>query len=204
MPDAFSLILLGMVYGATVCSFTCLSYLGPYLIGTGRGFGDGLASSLAFVFGKVCTYGVLGGVAALFGQVFTLNHSHNVVLGGILLCVALTLPLVTRRDCRKPCQVVGKRGALFVLGIVSSLVPCPPLAAIFVLAANNGTLVGGIAYGLLYGIGLMLSPMLIAGGGLAMISDKIKKEAKGFVPYMQGLAMLVMIVMAVNMMMRVS
>ena len=200
MDDAFSLIVLGMVYGATVCSLTCLPYLGPYLMGSGRGFRDGLASSLAFVLGKICTYGALGGVAALFGQAFSLNHSHNMLMGITLLCVALTLPLVSRRGCQTRCQVVGKRGSLFVLGIVSSLVPCPPLAAIFVLAANKGTLLSGIAYGLLYGTGLMLSPMLLAGGGLAMISDKIKKEAEGFAPYMQGLAMLVMLVMAVNMM----
>jgi cytochrome c-type biogenesis protein len=203
MHDAFSLTLLGLVYGATVCSFTCLPYLAPYLMGSGSGFGDGFISSLAFISGKICTYGALGGIAAVFGQAFSLNHSHNMIMGITLLCVALTLPLVTRRGCRKRCQVVGKRGSLFVLGIVSSLVPCPPLAAIFVLAANKGSLFSGIAYGLLYGTGLMLSPMLIAGGGLAMISDKIKKEAQGFAPYMQGLAMLVMMLMAVNMMMTV-
>ena len=199
MHDAVSLILLGMAYGATVCSFTCMPYLAPYLMGTGKGFRDGLASTLTFVLGKICTYGALGGIAALVGQAITLDHSHNKIMGITLLCVAISLPLVARRGCQTRCQVVGKRGSLFVLGIASSLVPCPPLAAIFVLAANKGSLLIGTAYGLLYGIGLMLSPMLIAGGGLAMISGKIKQEATTFVPYMRGIAMLVMAIMAINM-----
>ncbi|MDH3328283.1 MAG: hypothetical protein OEM01_03530, partial [Desulfobulbaceae bacterium] len=77
--------------------------------------------------------------------------------------------------------------------------PCPPLVAVFLLAANNGTVLTGMSYGFFYGLGLIVSPMLIVGGGFAMISEKIKQEAKGFVPYMQGLAMLIMMVMAANM-----
>ncbi len=201
MHDAFSLVALGLVYGATVCSLTCLPYFGPYLMGVGNGFGDGIAASLFFTLGKLCCYTALGGIAAVFGQVFTFSHSHNVIMGITLLCVALTMPLVTRGGCRKRCQVIGKRGSLFVLGIVSSLVPCPPLVAIFLLAANKGMVISGMSYGFFYGLGLMLSPMLIVGGGFAMISATIKMEAKRFVPYMQGLAMLIMIVMAANMIM---
>lgn len=201
MHDAFNLILLGLVYGATACSLSCLPYFGPYLMSTGNGFGDGLASSLTFILGKLCCYTALGGIAAVLGQAFTLNRSHNVILGIILLGVALALPVVTRGGCRKRCQVIGKRGSLFVLGIVSSLLPCPPLVAIFLMAANKGMVLSGMSYGFFYGLGLVMSPLLIIGGGFAMISEKIKKEAKGFAPYMHGLAMLIMIVMATNMIM---
>lgn len=201
MHDALSLVLLGMVYGATVCSLSCLPYFGPYLMGTGNGFNDGLASSLFFILGKLCCYTALGGVAAVLGQAFTLNRSHHVIMGILLLGVALALPLVTREGCRRRCQVIGKRGALFVLGIISSLIPCPPLVAIFLMAANKGLILSGMSYGFFYGLGLVVSPMIILGGGFAMISEKIKKEARGFAPYMQGLAMLIMMVMAVDMIM---
>lgn len=201
MHDAFSLILLGLVYGTTVCSLSCLPYFGPYLMGTGDGFKDGFASTLCFSLGKLCTYSALGGVAALVGQAFTLNRSHNIILGIILLGVALTLPLVARGKCSSRCQVVGKRGSLFILGIISSLMPCPPLVAIFLMAANKGVVLSGISYGFFYGVGMIVSPMLIVGGGFAMISEKIKKEVNGFAPYMQGVAMLIMVVMATNMIM---
>jgi cytochrome c biogenesis protein CcdA len=201
MHDTLSLVLLGMVYGATVCSLSCLPYFAPYLMGTGNGFGDGFMSSLFFILGKLCCYTALGGIAAVLGQAFTLNRSHHVIMGILLLGVALGLPLVTRKGCRKRCQVVGKRGSLFVLGIISSLIPCPPLVAIFLMAANKGLVLSGMSYGFFYGLGLVVSPMIIVGGGFAMISEKIKKEARGFVPYMQGLAMLIMMVMAVDMIM---
>jgi cytochrome c biogenesis protein CcdA len=201
MAEPFNLIALGLVYGATVCSLTCLPYLGPYLMGTGRGFSDGLSSSLVFILGKLCTYTALGGLAGLFGQAITINRSSTVFMGIVLLCVALTLPLVTRGGCKNRCQNLTRKGSLFMLGIVSSLIPCPPLVAVFLLAATNGTVIGGLSYGFFYGLGLVVSPMLLLGGGLAMISEKIKTEARGFAPYMQGLAMLIMMVMAANMIM---
>lgn len=201
MHDAFSLIVLGLVYGATVCSLTCLPYFGPYLMGTGNGFNDGLVSTLCFSLGKLCTYSAMGGIAAMVGQAFTLNRSHNIILGFVLLGVALTLPFVTRDKCSKRCQVMGKRGSLFILGVISSLMPCPPLVAVFLMAANKGIVLNGISYGFFYGLGMILSPMLIVGGGFAMISEKIKQEVKGFTPYMKGIAMLIMVVMATNMIM---
>lgn len=203
MYDAFNLLILGLLYGATVCSLSCMPYFAPYLISSGRGFKDGLASSFAFVLGKICSYTFLGGIAAIIGQSFTLNHSHYVIMGITMIGVALTLPLVNRGGCHKRCQVFCKKGALFILGIVSSMVPCPPLVAVFLLAAKSGTLSAGVSYGFFYGLGLTLSPMLIVGGGFAMVSEKIKQEAKGFAPFMQGMAMLMMFVMAANMIMTV-
>ncbi|MEN8189131.1 MAG: sulfite exporter TauE/SafE family protein [Thermodesulfobacteriota bacterium] len=201
MYEQFSLTGLGLVYGTTVCSLTCLPYLGPYLMGTGRGFVDGLSLSLVFILGKLCTYTALGGLAGFLGETISTSGSHNLVMGITLAIVTLTLPLVTKGRCPNRCQAVTRRGSLFVLGIVSSLIPCPPLVAVFLLAANNGTAIGGLSYGFFYGIGLVVSPMLIVGGGLGMISEKIKTEAGGFTPFMQGLVMLIMMVMATNMIM---
>lgn len=201
MHDAFSIIALGFAYGTTVCSLTCLPYFGPYLMGTGRGFADGLASTLSFSVGKLCTYAALGGVAAAIGHAFTLQGAHKVIMGIVLLSVALTVPLVSRGSCHNRCQMLGKRGSLFFLGVASSLAPCPPLVAVFLLAANKGVVLSGIVYGFCYGLGMIISPMLLIGGGFAMISERIKKEVKGFAPFLQGAAMLIMIVMATNMIM---
>lgn len=200
MPEPFSLFLLGMVYGATVCSFTCLPYFGPYLIGSGTGFKDGVISSCAFALGKLCMYSALGGAAAVLGRALTVSPTHKVIMGLVLIAVAVTMPFVTKDGCLKRSQVTGKRFSMFVLGVVSSLMPCPPLAAVFVLSAQHGEVLGGVMYGFFYGLGLVVSPMLLAGGGFALISHKIKQEAKEFAPYMQKLAMGIMVVIAVGMM----
>lgn len=198
MHEPFSLFLLGMAYGATVCSFTCLPYFGPYLIGSGSGFKDGVVSSCAFAAGKLCMYSALGGAAAMLGRVLTVSPTHKVIMGLLLIAVAVSMPFVTKDGCLKRSQVAGKRFSMFVLGIVSSVIPCPPLAAVFVLAAQQGEVRSGVMYGFSYGLGLVVSPMLLAGGGFALISHKIKQEAKGFAPYMQKLAMGIMVVIAVK------
>lgn len=200
MDEPFSLFLLGLAYGATVCSFSCLPYFGPYLIGSGTGFKDGVLSSCAFGAGKLCMYSALGGVAALLGRNMTVTHTHKVLMGLILIAVAVTMPFVAKDGCLKRSQVVGKRFAMFVLGVVSSFMPCPPLAAVFVLASQQEAVLSGVMLGFCYGMGLVISPMLLAGGGLGLISHTIRQEVKEIAPYMQKLAMGIMIVIAVRMM----
>lgn len=200
MDEPFSLFLLGMVYGITVCSFSCLSYFGPYLIGTGTGFKDGVVSSCAFGIGKICMYSALGGAAALFGRTLIVTPTHKLLMGLVLLAVAFTVPFVSKGGCLKRSQVIGKRCSMFLLGLLSSLIPCPPLAAVFVLATQQGTVLNGAMYGFSYGLGLVVSPMLLAGGGFALISHKIRQEVKEYAPYMQKFAMGIMIIIAVKMM----
>ncbi|MFT5729033.1 MAG: cytochrome c-type biogenesis protein [Desulforhopalus sp.] len=194
-----SLFLLGLAYGTTVCSFSCLPYYGPYLIGSGTGFKDGILSSCAFAMGKLFMYSAFGGAAALLGRALTVTPVHKTLMGLILIVVAITMPFVTKGGCLKRAQVAGKRLSMFVLGIVSSFVPCPPLAAVLVLAAQQEDAMIGLMYGFCYGLGLTVSPMLLVGGGFALISYKIRQEAEGFAPYMQKLSMGIMVVIALKM-----
>ncbi|MGB3210337.1 MAG: sulfite exporter TauE/SafE family protein [Desulforhopalus sp.] len=200
MDEIFSLFLLGLTYGVTVCSFSCLPYFGPYLIGTGTGFKDGVVASCAFAGGKTCTYSALAGAAALFGGALTITPIHSVIMGVTVIAVAVSIPFVAQNGCRKRSQVQGKRFSMFVLGILSSLIPCPPLAAVFLLAARQSDVVTGMAYGCSFGMGLVVSPMLLAGGTLALISQQIRQEIIAFAPYMQKIAMGVMIFIGVRMM----
>lgn len=196
--DAAGLFTLGLVYGATVCSMTCLSYLGPYLLGTGNGFRDGLTSSLAFGLGKICCYAFLGGLAGYLGQKLTFGPSHTWAMGLVLIGVALSMPFTARRGCRAKCSRGSRRASLLTLGAATSLVPCPPVLAILALAAGQGSILTGMGFGLLFGLGLLISPLLLIGGGLALISRHLRREAKSFMPYIQRLAMTIMIIMGAN------
>ena len=196
--DAAGLFTLGLVYGTTVCSMTCLSYLGPYLLGAGDGFRDGMISSLSFGLGKICCYVFLGGLAGYLGQKLVYSPTHTWVMGIILIGVALSMPFVTKRSCQNKCHQGSKRASLLTLGAATSLVPCPPVLAILTLAASQGSMVSGMGFGLFYGLGIIISPLIIVGGGLALISQKLRQEVKSFMPYIQGLAMMIMILMGAN------
>ncbi len=198
MSDLLGLFLIGMLYGATTCSITCLPVLGPYLLNTGTGFRNGITSSLIFLNGKLAAYAAMGGVAAWFGSVLLPDKGiAKIIMGLTLIAAGIYLPFAARGKCLRE-RHAGRKLSLFVLGASTSLVPCPPLLALFALAAREGSLVSGVAYGSVYGLGLALSPLLIAGGGIAMISEKLRAEAKGFIPYLQGFSVLLLLVMGLR------
>ena len=199
MAETAGIFLLGLAYGATVCSLSCLPCLGTYLMGCGNGFRDGVISTLYFMFGKVATYTVFGGLAGLLGHVLTLTAGQMKIIPGLaLIGAALLLPFMSSGGCGQRHRTLGKRSSLLLIGMATSLVPCPPLAAILLLAAKEGSWFIGAGYGFCYGTGLMLSPLLIAGGGLALIAQKIRLEFAGFKPWLQGTAMLIMIIMGMQ------
>jgi cytochrome c-type biogenesis protein len=196
--DAAGLFTLGLVYGATVCSMTCLSYLGPYLLGTGNGFRDGVISSLSFGLGKICCYVFLGGLAGYLGRELPSSPAQTLTMGIILIGVAISMPFVAKRSCRNKCHQGSKRASLLTLGAATSLVPCPPVLAILTLAASQGSMMTGMGFGLFYGLGIIISPLLLIGGSLSLVSKKLRQEVKSFMPYIQGLAMAIMILMGAN------
>ena len=199
MGEATGIFLLGLAYGATVCSLTCLPCLGTYLMGCGNGFRDGLIASMFFMLGKVACYTIFGGLAGLLGHVLTLTAGQQRIITGLaLIGAALILPFISSGSCKQQHGTAGKRTSLLLLGMATSLTPCPPLAAILLLAAKDGSWLIGAGYGFLYGTGLMLSPLLVAGGGLALIAKRIRLEYAGFKPWLQGAAMLIMIIMGMQ------
>ncbi len=198
MAELFSFLGLGAVYGFTMCSFACLPYLGVYLMGTGQGFGDGVRASFFFLLGKVFTYTLFGALAGALGMVLDLSAEQGKILGLVLIATGLLLPFVARKRCQGKCQQSGKRLSLFSLGMATSLLPCPPLAAVFLVAAQKGSWLLGAGYGGMFGLGLLVSPLLLAGGSLAHITKTIQFEAKGFTPYLQGISMVMMVVIGLR------
>jgi len=197
-PDSLSLFLLGAANGLLFCSFSCLPFLGPYLLGVGRGFKGGMIATAVFIAGKLIAYSVLGGMAAFGGHVLQLDSGgwFRFALGVPLILAGLSIPFVNRNRCGSSC---GMRSiSFFGLGLVASLVPCPSLTAVFALAAQSGKVFFGVAYGMIFGLGLILSPLIVIGGGLSMISEKIREETSRFVPVVQTLSILVMVLMGVR------
>jgi cytochrome c-type biogenesis protein len=198
MVDPLSLFVLGLTYGLTVCSLTCLPYLAPYLMGTGSSFKNGMTNSFCFMFGKLIVYSSLGGIAAYIGQNLEFGKYSSIIMGSTLVAVALTMPFVNRGKCQKRCPTAGKNISMFILGAGSSLMPCPPLAAIFMLAAQSGSVPEGIFYGLIYGTGLIMSPLIIAGGGLAFIAGSIRQQLGAKMKYIEVVSILIMVNMGLN------
>ncbi|MDH4100442.1 MAG: sulfite exporter TauE/SafE family protein [Nitrospirota bacterium] len=182
--EYINLFLIGAVYGFTTCSLTCLPYLAPYMMGVGGGFKGGMRSSLFFVFGKVATYAAVSGAAAMLGQELIKKNEHDVrVFIGLSLVVVGVLLFMGKEGGCKPNPLSrlmhsasGRKSHLFVLGILTSLIPCVPLSSLLLLSAKSGSVTTGAAYGFVYGAGLILSPLILAGGFFAFVSERIRME----------------------------
>lgn len=201
MSDVLGVFSLGIVYGFTVCSLACLPTLGVYLMGTGHTFKDGIIGGLCFVAGKLLVYGTWGAVAAALGMVVDLQMLPTRWMGLLVILAALVMPLAAERKrtcgCQRP-RLSGRRLPLVLLGSSTSLVPCPPLTAVLLLAAHKGSMLTGISYGLVFGSGLIISPLVAAGGSMALISGGIRQRVSGIGPYLQGTATAILLVMGLR------
>ncbi len=196
MPDLASLTLLGILYGTTVCSLSCLPTLGPLLVGESVGFRQGMGFGASFMAGKVVTYSLLGAVAAAVGSQLDLSGGWLRFLPGLMLVLTgLYLLIVRRPSCgKKSCVPRPKRKLPFMaLGAATGITPCAPLAAVMVFAAETGSIGWGAASGMFFGIGLMLSPMILVGGGLAFLSRKIGVEIGDMQPWIRRIAGVVLV-----------
>ncbi len=122
-------------------------------MGTGQTFKDGLVGGFYFVAGKMLVYGTWGGLAGGFGMLFGVPTIQNRWMGLFVIVTALAIPLAARTKTACNCSRSGQRDRrlpLLVLGASTSLVPCPPLAAILLLAAHKGSVLTGISYGLVF------------------------------------------------------
>lgn len=191
MYEAAWLFLLGVIYGATLCTVTCLPYIGPYILSTGDGFKDGLYSSLAFLAGKLITYMIMGGMAAYLGaELLSNNEAVAKYITGVIL-IAVGASLFIARKNKSPCgriQKAATRAPLVMLGISTSMLPCPAVIAMFTFAIKSGSVVYGAIYGGVYGAGVAMSPLLIIGGGVSMIANTLKVEVHRTMPYLRAIS----------------
>jgi sulfite exporter TauE/SafE len=194
-----SALLLGIIYGATFCTLTCSPIIASYIIGSDRGTRRGIWLSVIFNSGRVITYGLLGLGVGLAGGAFLVEGVYA-LWGAIFFGIALALIgiwiAVRRRPgslgcgCTKEASWIeriwhriepreGDGGELSAagMGLLIGLVPCPPLIALLVFSAAVGSASTGLVLGMLFGIGTVISPIIVIAAAAGWFSDRIAKEA---------------------------
>ena len=194
-----SALFLGIIYGATFCTLTCSPIIASYIIGSDRGTRRGMWLSVIFNGGRVITYGLLGlavgmaggaflveGVYALWGAIF-----FGIALALIGIWIAIrrrpgTLGCACAKDASwieriwhriEPREGDGGEMSAVGMGLLIGLVPCPPLIALLVFSAAVGSAATGMVLGLLFGIGTIISPIIVIAAAAGWFSDRIALEA---------------------------
>ncbi|MCP3669381.1 MAG: hypothetical protein GY814_02875, partial [Gammaproteobacteria bacterium] len=125
------MLVMGFFYGLTLCSFSCIPLIGPYIFGTQGGFRGGFDATAVFVISRVVAYTMLGGLSGFAGSV-ALEHVDSgwllTVAGSLVLLIgAVVIFKPKAAACKKQGQVQGpvQRTWLHMvaLGFSTSLVP---------------------------------------------------------------------------------
>jgi len=127
--------------------------------------------TIAFGFGRVFSYTLLGIISGYIGRSFGFLISKTWI-GVFIMMLGVSILLKYPKKC-----LFRFRSELpFLLGIVVGLAPCPPLLALLSLALLEKSIFIGALMGLSFGLGTILSPIIVLG----FMAGKWAERSTGF------------------------
>ncbi|HEX8963212.1 MAG TPA: sulfite exporter TauE/SafE family protein [Rhodocyclaceae bacterium] len=179
--------LLGVSMGMTACTVTCLPFMGTWALGRASGTVEAFAHMGSFLAGRILTYSLLGALTAAAGRGLAAalgGGLGNFVIGAASIVAGIWLVKRPGRACHQPAasaplrfrRDARRRDGLppLFLGAALSLTPCTPLASLLALSANAGAVAQGAAYGLMFGLGAAMTPILV----LVPLAGRLGRELR--------------------------
>lgn len=193
----FSVWLLGVSMGLTACTVTCLPFMGTWVLGRGGSHREALLDTGVFMLGRVTAYSLLGGLAGALGVWLSQALSGgvgNAFIGLSSIVAGIWLVWPARR--KSPCGVAraGAEAPPFFLGFSLSLTPCAPLASLLAVCALSGGAVNGAGYGLSFGLGAALTPLLVIVPLLGLFGRNLRDGRQWLGQWLRWGAALVLVV----------
>ena len=179
---------LGLLYGFTVCTSSCLPYLASYIAGIKAGFRKGLTITAIYNTGRIAAYAVIGTIAGLLRTLVdeAIFETYQTVFSAIFAVVVIVIGisiLFKKGSCSTciPENVEPQKGLegfrqhfdvrAFFMGFSKGFVLCPPLVA-FLLYALTNYQANSTVLAVLFGLGTALSPMLILAAVVGWLLEK--------------------------------
>jgi sulfite exporter TauE/SafE len=170
----------GFFLGCGPCLATCAPILLPYA-GTRKSWREGLASALSFSLGRVIVYVALGSIFGYFGAYILryyyssgIDHYIRTALSALIVLTGLAVISGRELDI-KFCRVA--EGNMVLMGVLVGLSPCVPLIGVMTeIALFSKGLFSGAVYSLFFGIGTVISPMLLMGALAPSIGGAISRR----------------------------
>jgi len=177
---------IGLIYGLTTCTFSCLPVVGTYIVGTRSSFSEGVKATVLFSIARIAGYTVMGIFFGLVGNVVKTYLSSPIVpaaCGTLIILVGIRLLFSKQNRGCKSSKCSGLREtakttsiSLIPLGLAMSFIPCLPYTAIMASAAASGSALQGAATAFLFGLGTSLSPLLLLGGATGWLAGQIGRQ----------------------------
>jgi sulfite exporter TauE/SafE len=170
------LFITGVALSWGPCLCFCAPILLPYIAGTQKGWAGGLKISLAFSLARIVPYVILSLISATLGQ-YLITRFYD-TQGGMIIHMAAGILIVFLGIV----VVIGKSGHLhfcaslkrinssssikemMLLGMIVGFAPCLPLFGVLAyIAFNAQNFLHGAMLGLTFGLGTVVSPLILIG-----------------------------------------
>lgn len=176
MKIYIDLFLTGLVLGWGPCLSFCAPILVPYIAGSQQHWLAGLKVSLAFSLARIVSYVVLSLISASLGQ-YLIRRFYQTQAGAIISNVAAVFVLLLGVivvlgesghlpfcNAFKKFNSQGGIGEMLLMGMVVGFAPCLPLFGVLTyIAFNAQNLLHGGVLGLTFGLGTLVSPLILLG-----------------------------------------
>ncbi|BCO29995.1 hypothetical protein TspCOW1_00980 [Thiohalobacter sp. COW1] len=199
---------MGFFYGLTLCSFSCIPLLSPYIFSTQAGFKRGFDATAIFVLSRVLAYTLLGGISGLIGGIALERVDSGwplTVAGGLILLIGARVVFKSKSACGQYGRLQGpvRRTWLHMaaLGFSTSLMPCLPLSAVLLYAATTQSFTTGCLLALVFGIGASATPLYYIGGAIGWLSGKIGGEIPRYIGMLRILSGAILAIFGIRLMM---
>jgi sulfite exporter TauE/SafE len=205
-------LVLGLFYGLTFCTSTCLPYVISYIAGIKAGFRKGIIVTSIYNLGRVAAYALIGVLIGLFKMFvsdtfFQTYQKYAFAAFGVTITIIGANILFSKKSsshaCNKACANLNIQGEMsqkfdvraFLMGFTRGLVLCPPLVGFLLYSATLSGPGDSVILATLFGVGTALSPLLFLGGATGWLLNK----APLFSGWISKIAAVVLILLGFNM-----
>ena len=191
MDNILKLFILGITMSFGPCFIFCSPIPLIYIAATKTKWKDGLRDVLIFSSARMVSHSVLGLFAGWLGIYFTdfLNRGKNAItLSGSFIISVIGIFIIFGNNRRYSlCGIIRsnfidkKAGGIAVLGIITGILPCLSLFGVLVwITLNTDNWWRGAVYGLAFGAGGFMSPLLILGVLIPYFPNFLKSKDRIF------------------------
>ncbi len=178
----------GVALGWGPCLWFCAPILLPYIAATQKGWFEGLKITLAFSFARIVPYAILSLISATLGPYLIKRFYEDkegliiyISAGALisLLGIIILLGKAQALYCWIPFRKFNAQGVkeMVLLGLMVGFAPCIPLLGLLAYVAFNAqNSLHGATLGLTFGMGTVVSPLILfgplAGGAAGLLLKK--------------------------------
>lgn len=190
------LLIQGFFLGYGPCLLTCVPILLPYTV-TKKHWKEGFIATLTFSLSRLAVYVVLGGISGYVGAFlmkFYFTSMFPYYMQGAMAFVLILIGMFVlfgKGTGLKFCGV--EESNMVLLGVLVGLSPCLPLIGILLeIALLSENFVSGMVYSFAFGIGTVISPLLLIGTLAPSIGKRLNQKIQRVFIFLCGLLLILM------------